>query len=309
MKNTNHLSITIIIIMALISLTFSCSNMADELRQGIIEVDIDTTNTFINGTEFEVTAIHSDSRAIIDPIVTTQFPLLIKPVIIGAWDITVKALYGGNNIGEATSQTLVEEGKKASLLLHLTNAESRLSGISFDATLTGFIFDAETFVYENLTVENSASLLTITPYSSSGAMINVGGHTVFSGIAPTTPIPLTVGTETAINLRVNEIGKLGKTYTFKITRNFETPNAPVLTPASGAIASGTEITMTSDGSDAIYYTTDGSTPTTSSTLYNPSSKYTYNGPGTVTVKAIAVKAGSDGNSSVSSATYTQAESL
>ncbi len=144
MKNTKHLSITIIIIMALISLTFSCSDMAEELRQGIIEVNKGTTS-FIKETVFEVTAIHRDSRAIINPIVTTQFPLLIKPVIIGEWDITIKALYRGNVIGEATSFINVEEGKKASLLIDLTNAESRLTDISFDATLTGFSFDAETF--------------------------------------------------------------------------------------------------------------------------------------------------------------------
>ena len=80
---------------------------------------------------------------------------------------------------------------------------------------------------------------------------------------------------------------------------------PVITPASGAIASGTEISIscTTEGS-SIYYTTDGSTPTASSTEYNPASKPTITAA--TTIKAIAVKDGLT-DSEMATASYNIAE--
>ena len=62
------------------------------------------------------------------------------------------------------------------------------------------------------------------------------------------------------------------------------------------------MTITSSGADAIYYTTDGSTPTTSSTN-QATTPLVINTA--VTVKALAVKAGYT-NSAIGSAAYTQA---
>lgn len=77
---------------------------------------------------------------------------------------------------------------------------------------------------------------------------------------------------------------------------------PEISPAGGVVASGTEVTITcsTDGAN-IYYTTDGTTPTSSSTAYNPVSKPTI----TVaqTIKVIAVKDGLE-DSEVASASYT-----
>ncbi|OMD41270.1 hypothetical protein BSK56_27825, partial [Paenibacillus borealis] len=67
-------------------------------------------------------------------------------------------------------------------------------------------------------------------------------------------------------------------------------DAPTANPtgAGGAVASGTEITLSSATSGAvIYYTTDGTTPTSSSTLYNGAITLT----SAKTIKAIAVKPG------------------
>jgi Chitobiase/beta-hexosaminidase C-terminal domain/Bacterial Ig-like domain (group 2) len=45
-------------------------------------------------------------------------------------------------------------------------------------------------------------------------------------------------------------------------------NAPTISPAGGAVSSATTVTLADSGmNDSIYYTTDGSTPTTASTLY------------------------------------------
>ena len=73
---------------------------------------------------------------------------------------------------------------------------------------------------------------------------------------------------------------------------------PTATPAAGAVAAGTVVSLASTTEGAtIYYTTDGTTPSMESEVYN--------GPITVssavTIKAIAVKEGSDPSSALSAA--------
>lgn len=75
---------------------------------------------------------------------------------------------------------------------------------------------------------------------------------------------------------------------------------PTAAPGAGAVASATPVILASATSGAaIYYTTDGSVPTTGSMLYNTGIKIY----GPITIKAIAVKAGMV-NSAVLSAAYT-----
>jgi len=93
-----------------------------------------------------------------------------------------------------------------------------------------------------------------------------------------------------------------KAFTLTVTKNAGVQATPTFDPAAGAIASGTTVTITSSGADAIYYTTDGSTPTTSSTN-QATTPLVINAA--VTAKALAVKAGYD-NSAIGSAAYTQA---
>lgn len=78
--------------------------------------------------------------------------------------------------------------------------------------------------------------------------------------------------------------------------------APTFYPEAGAVASGTALTISDLHTDAdIYYTTDGTTPTTESTKYNSSSKPTITAA--TTFKAIAVKNGYT-TSDVVTAAYT-----
>lgn len=64
--------------------------------------------------------------------------------------------------------------------------------------------------------------------------------------------------------------------------------APKATPAAGAVAAGTTVTLTSDTADAkIYYTTDGRVPTAADTLYTEPIAIT----AAVTIQAVAVKEG------------------
>lgn len=76
--------------------------------------------------------------------------------------------------------------------------------------------------------------------------------------------------------------------------------APVFSPSAGTYASAQSVTITSSTSGAtIYYTTNGTTPTTSSTVYSGALTIS----ATTTLKALAVKSGLD-DSSVTSGTYT-----
>ncbi|KIL41848.1 hypothetical protein SD70_04325 [Gordoniibacillus kamchatkensis] len=76
-------------------------------------------------------------------------------------------------------------------------------------------------------------------------------------------------------------------------------------PSAGAVASGTQVTLsTTTVGAAVYYTTDGSTPTTGSTLYSGPITITAN----TTIKAFAVKSGMT-NSNVGSFVFTATSNL
>ena len=92
----------------------------------------------------------------------------------------------------------------------------------------------------------------------------------------------------------------GIAYPVMETAVMETVETPEFSLASGAVNSGTEVTITCATEGAkIYYTTDGSEPTTSSTEYKAAISVTT----AVTLKAIAVKSGMN-NSAVASVSYT-----
>lgn len=83
--------------------------------------------------------------------------------------------------------------------------------------------------------------------------------------------------------------------------------APTLTASANFTSESYEVTITNRETGAtVYYTTDGSEPTTTSTSFTGESK-TLTITATTTVKAMAVVSGKD-NSTVTSATYTKTES-
>jgi hypothetical protein len=90
---------------------------------------------------------------------------------------------------------------------------------------------------------------------------------------------------------------VAKAWGFVTTPKVETPS---ISPNGGNISSATDVTITCGTTGAtIYYTTDGSNPTTSSTQYT----MPFTVSKTTTVKAIGVKSGID-NSYTASATFT-----
>lgn len=115
--------------------------------------------------------------------------------------------------------------------------------------------------------------------------------------------PLTVSSTTlnavAVKSGLGNSPVMTATYTISAT-----VATPVLTPAAGSYSATQSITMTSaTAGSLIYYTTDGSTPTTASTAYSTAITVS----ASATLKALAVKAGLT-NSAIASAAYTIAVS-
>lgn len=91
-------------------------------------------------------------------------------------------------------------------------------------------------------------------------------------------------------------------FTYQTGSSTPTCATPTFDPEGGEFSSNSidvEIATTTDGA-TIYYTTDGTNPTTSSSVYSSALNITE----TTTVKAMAVKTGAN-NSAVASATYTK----
>lgn len=111
-----------------------------------------------------------------------------------------------------------------------------------------------------------------------------------------TPVSGTTG------YRIDFLSKSAITQTRYTLSYNPAPAAPTFDPAEGDFSDDfiLHLACATEGS-SIYYTTDGSTPTSSSTLYNDATGISISAGVSVTVKAIAVKA--DVSSAVASATY------
>ncbi len=206
----------------------------------------------------------------------------------GPDEITIKAI-------------AVKEGSNDSAVSSMTYRQSlsRLSSLPFDNAPLNYSFNPEVFNYPVRVVEHSVSSLKAT--SSPSISITVNDKNISSNV-----IDLDSGDNT-IKVVTSEVGKISQEYTFMVRRKGETPSTPVVYPRTKTILSGTEITIASRGADTIYYTTDNSNPASSSTRIEYTAPYTYEGPNNITLKAIAVREGSN-DSEITSAVYSQAVS-
>ncbi|MBE6255229.1 MAG: hypothetical protein E7105_06920 [Prevotella sp.] len=153
----------------------------------------------------------------------------------------------------------------------------------------------------SLNVKTTTDGITVYGEASTGAGITYnteGEHSItFKGVTTSTEdITIVFTATTTNNVRIDDIVLKGKQAALTVVAT------PTISPAEGAVVSGTEVTMTclTDGA-TIYYTTDGTTPTSESTAYNPASKPTITVA--TTINAIGIKAGLT-NSAVVSASYT-----
>ena len=148
-----------------------------------------------------------------------------------------------------------------------------ITGDPVSVTLTGPAAPAPT---SNVPTGTYTTPQTVTLSNSiSGSQI----HYTLDGTTPTTASavysgPLTIANngQTTINAITTAISQgyvNSSVSTFNITLNLPNAAAPVFSPAPGTYSSAQNVTMTSATSGAgIYYTTDGTTPTASSSFYS-----------------------------------------
>ncbi len=120
--------------------------------------------------------------------------------------------------------------------------------------------------------------------------------------SPTMPIAVS-STTTIKAIAAEPPGYLNSSVaTATYTINLPVAATPTFSPAPGTYTSAQMVSLSDATTGAsIYYTTDGSTPTASSTLFSPATPIAVSS--TTTVKAIAIEAGYT-NSAVASGTYT-----
>lgn len=128
--------------------------------------------------------------------------------------------------------------------------------------------------------------------SGTASFSTLGTHEVtFTGItAENTAINIVFTAGTSKNVRLDDI----------VLKGLPAPTKPTFSPVAGDILKGSEVTISAADGAAIYYTTNGSTPTTSSSLYDSENKPTITAA--TTIKAIAVL--SDISSAIATASYT-----
>jgi hypothetical protein len=126
---------------------------------------------------------------------------------------------------------------------------------------------------------------------------NGAGSTKYASSFAITP-PVTVKA-VAVKDSMNDSAVLEVAYTLPSDPNKETVATPTATPPAGTYTTAQSVTLTTTTADAkIYYTTNGTNPTTSSTLYSG----TINIEAATTLKAIAVKEGMN-DSNILTAVY------
>ena len=186
----------------------------------------------------------------------------------------------GNNLGELD------------LTLDLTKFEGgacKLSRVVINAARYSNDTDCELIVSTNVNTTGVTQAVTADQTDFADYVFNFDGSEV-----------------TSISIANTTVGK--RVYVHSISLEYScgaSVEAPVITPASGTYYEGQTVEITAETGATIYYTTDGSVPTTSSSQYNGTFNVPYVAGGSTTVKAIAVvtEHGEQIISDVTSVTY------
>lgn len=210
------------------------------------------------------------------------------------------AVYATTNVRTYANNTL---NQNAPFIIYQLRDGKTASGIVWSSTSavasitsSGTTFTPPTLTNtHSLTIAYSSSdtdVATINP--STGAITIVGeGETVIQAYF--------AGDETYKAIK--------KRYTLTVTDDRDACVAPTFSPAAGAVAADTEVTISSTTTGStIYYTTNGDTPTVGGATTTAGTEGTASVTVTIdvakTIKAIAVKSPSNKNSTVSTAEYT-----
>jgi rhamnogalacturonyl hydrolase YesR len=133
-------------------------------------------------------------------------------------------------------------------------------------------------------------------YTTDGSTPSETAGAIYSG-------PVSIGSTTTLKALAYESGFTDSTVTsatYTISTGGGTVATPTFSPAGGTYTSAQTVKLSDSTSGAtIHYTTNGTTPTTSSTVYSGAISVS----STTTIEALGALSG-DSNSSVASATYT-----
>lgn len=221
---------------------------------------------------------------------------------------TVASCYSGNKVGKGDASTTTnytaasgngnafQQGTANTTTTILTVQKINISGktsLSFNAGLRNG--GAATYIKVYYQIDNGTKTeITLTGYGATTGWHYVSGS--ISGTGTNLKLFFEQTPTRGWTSRIDDIKVTG------VSGGGSTVITPTISPASGAVASGTEVTITCDTEGAsIYYTTNGNTPSSSSTPYNPSSKPTITAA--TTIKAIGIKDGLT-DSEVATASYT-----
>ncbi len=200
------------------------------------------------------------------------------------------AVYAGNSAGGNTSIQLRSNESTSGIVT--TNSGGKVKSIT--VSWNGNTSNGRTL---NIYGKNSA-------YSAASDLYGTNAGTLLGTIVYGASTSLTVsGDYQYIGIRSNS----GALYLTSVTIVWETGGSttetvatPTFNPTEGTFTEAQNVTISCATSGAtIHYTTDGNTPTASSTTYSSAIPVSE----TTTIKAIAVKSGMN-NSDVASATYT-----
>ena len=186
-----------------------------------------------------------------------------------------------NNAGEGTDSTGLYLNGASPTVPAVDISSSGIQLSSGDVLHAQMVYDGTNLT---LTLTDASKSLTFTHVFPVNIPQVLGGNTAFVGFTSAT------GSSTSID------NILDWTYS---TSGASAPATPVISPGSESFQTSVSVTITdSTQNSTIYYTTDGSNPTTSSTVYSGAIHVT----ATETIKAIASASGQQSN--VATAVYT-----
>lgn len=237
--------------------------------------------------------------------------LLLLAVVSAAWGETGTITFGNN--GTKINGTSVQGNDDLGKTWTITTVMTETSFTqSTDYSQIGAAKKPATSITFTTTLPQSVNITAFSAKfggfsgTAGNVTLKVGETTVGTGSLNGTSDVVVSSTSaaegTVLTVTVTDIEKGVKAYYISYTYGSEGCAMPEFSPVAGAVTKGTVVTISSETEGAtIYYTTDGTNPTTSSTK---SSTVTINEE--TTIKAIAVKEGYD-NSGVATATYTIAK--
>lgn len=313
-------SVALLLAISMLLLVFiSCVDQIEEPHIGSLSLTTEgsITRKLIEPVELDITVDSyrvtgtGPSGAILAPEVYTTPAFVIPDLIEGDWTITVEGLNVDEVVIALTTFDISiiwgEVSKKQFDLTWLVGTGTLDLTIAWPDTIA--TFETIQGVLEQEGTDPQTFTLAVTDATTMGSL-----HTLTESING-----LATGDHTlTLTFQDGEGKQIGGVFeedvviykgitslgVCSIPKELVSIEAPVISPIEDTFISAQEVTITTETKGAlIYYTTNGSAPSSASTLYTEPFTVTYGDTGTTTIKAISVKRGF-ADSAVTEKTYT-----